>query len=58
MKYADLRDKKVGDKDLEMKSTYKKKRLQEVRLKELEQQAEENEYYSISDNEEYRNSAS
>lgn len=49
MKYSILRDKQVGDKDLEMKSTYKKKRLQEVRLQELIEETEALDLYSISD---------
>lgn len=49
MKYSVLRNKQIGDKDLEMKSTYKKKRLQEVRLQELEKEVDELDSYSISD---------
>lgn len=49
MKYSDLRNKQVGDKDLEMKKTYKKKRLQEVRLQELMEEAEETNSYSLSE---------
>ena len=37
MKYAILRNKSVGDKDLEMNTTYKKRRLFEIQQKELEE---------------------
>lgn len=40
MKYAILRNKSVGDKDLEMNTTYKKRRLFEIQQKELEEDQE------------------
>jgi len=40
LKYAILRNKSVGDKDLEMNTTYKKRRLFEIQQKELEEDQE------------------
>lgn len=42
MKYQTLRNKQTGGQDLDLtKNTYKKKRLQEIRLQELVKEAEE-----------------
>jgi len=46
MKYQTLRAKKVGDKDLEMRDTYRKKRLYEVREKELLQEEYDDDSFS------------
>lgn len=48
MKYQTLRAKKVGDKDLEMRDTYRKKRLYEIREKELSQEEYEDDPLSTS----------
>jgi hypothetical protein len=41
MKYLSLRNKKVGDKDLELRDTYKKKRLFEIQERETKAQLHE-----------------
>jgi len=41
MKYQTLRAKRVGDKDLEMRNTYRKQRLYEIREKELSEEMDD-----------------
>ena len=41
MKYKSLRNKKVGDKDLELKTPYRKKRLYEIQEQESEKELHE-----------------